>query len=484
MRLKCAGIGLILIVLVCAVFGLHRYWVEFRPLPVRFPAADQSLLKPFLDDRVPSREDYDGIVEYFQDGLVTYREPNLALVRYPGLPSNHGPLRDRVEGFARVAPLLAVWLRDNPTSNSIRARQAREILIDGITNGTDPQSPGYWGQIHDDDQLVVEASDIALTLWLLRDSIWPQLPLKTRNQAAQWLLQVNGKQIRDNNWHLFVVYVNLVVDSFGYPADMKNARDHYDRFKQFYLGDGWFSDGPRNQFDYYNAWGIHYQLFWIDQLSPSWDHEFITTSLDDFSKTFQYFIGPEGYPVIGRSICYRFAISAPLILDQQLPHPSVPAGVARRALDVTWQYFIRNGGISNGNMTQGYCGADSRVLDPYSGPASCLWGLRSLISALYLEPSSTFWSQPEAPLPVERSGYEMKIPATGWTVTGTKPDTIAIVNPSGGRSSARILKTERPILAFYDRWTGTSHRGDMYELKYDLREYRSDRPICDCIAPK
>ncbi len=483
MRLKYAGMGVTLVVLALAVFGFHRYWAWFGPLPVRFPAADQSLLKPFLDGRVPSRADYDGLVEYFQDGLVTYRERNLALVRYPGLPSDHGPLRDRVEGFARVAPLLAVWLRNNPTADSARARQAREILIDGITNGTDPQSPGYWGRMRDNDQLVVEASDIALTLWLVRDSIWPQLPLKTRNQAAHWLLQVNGKQVRDNNWRLFIVYVNLVIDSFGYPADIENARDNYDRFKQFYRGDGWFSDGPGNHFDYYNAWGMHYQLFWIDQVKPLWDHDFISTALDDFSRSFQYFIGPEGYPVRGRSICYRFAISAPLILDQQLPHPSVPAGVARRALDATWQYFIRNGGISNGNMTQGYCGTDSRVVDPYIGPASCLWGLRSLIGALYLDPSSAFWMQPEKPLPVEISDFQIKLPAIGWTVTGTKPGTIVIVNP-GGLPPSRLIDREKPLLEFYDQWTGTAHRAEMYELKYDLREYRSDRPICDCVLPK
>lgn len=483
MRWKYAGFASALVVVLCATFGLHHYWLDFRALPVQFPTADQKLLDPILDSRTPSRADYDRIVEYFEDGLLTYREPNLSLVRYPGLPSYNGPQRDRVEGFARVAPLLAVWLRNNPNPDSMRARQAREILADGIASGTDPKSPGYWGRMHDDDQLIVEASDIALTLWLSRDSIWPQLAPEVRNNAARWLLQVNGKKVEDNNWHLFVVCVNLVMDSFGYPADLKNAKAHYDRFKLFYRGDGWFSDGPANRFDYYNAWGIHYQLFWIDQVRPSWDHEFIATALNDFSKSFQYFIGPEGYAVEGRSICYRFAISVPLILDQNLPQPSVPSGVARRALDVTWHFFTRHGGISGGNMTQGYCGADSRVLDPYSGPASCLWGLRSLISALYLDPSSSFWTQPEEPLPVEKSNYEMKVPATGWTIKGIEPATIIITNPSGA-SPVRLVTPEKRILQFYDRWAGTSHRSEMHALKYGSREYRSDRPICDCISPQ
>jgi hypothetical protein len=372
-------------------------------------------------------------------------------------------------------------LRDNPSPNSVQAKQARQILIDGITNGTDPASPGYWGTMGPNDQLIVEASDVALTIWLMRDSLWPRLPLQTRNNAVKWLLQVNGKPVPDNNWHLFVTFVNLVVDALGYQADMSNALGNYTRFKEFYRGNGWFSDGPGMRFDYYNAWGIHYQLFWIDQVKPTYDHAFITTALDEFAGGFQYFIGPEGFPIMGRSICYRMAISTPLILDQQLPHPSVTPGVARHALDATWRYFIRNGGVSNGNVTQGYCAMDARVIDPYISPASCLWSLRSLISALYLAPSADFWTHPEEPLPVERSNYRIQLWPMNWTLIGIKPRVIVIEQSSGKPPTP--LRAENPLLAFYDRWTGRVHRDDNEDIKYGLREYRSDKPFCECVMP-
>lgn len=461
-----------------ASFASYRYWIVLGPLPRKFPAAEEARLKPFLENRPLSRSDYDGLEAYFQSGLSTYLEPNRSLVRYPGLPSNHGYLRDRVEGFSRSAPLLAVWLRGNHSPDSEQARQARRSLIDGITNGTNPASAGYWGTIGHSDQLIVEASDIALTIWMIRDSIWPELPLEVRNNAINWLLQVNGKRVPDQNWHLFVTYVNLVVHSLGYQADMENAWNHYARFKQFYRGDGWFSDGPGMRFDYYNAWGIHYELFWIDQVSPSYDHEFIVTALDQFAGQFQYLVGPQGLPIMGRSICYRMSISTPLILDQLSRHPLVSPGVARRALNETWRYFIRNGGVAQGNITQGYCAADARVLDSYSGPGSCLWGLRSLISALYLDATSAFWTQPEEPLPVEKGDYAIQMGPTGWTVRGTKPELIVIEKTTGKASAQFKLGSIRR--QWWDRVTNNATRDTNEEAKYGLREYRSDYPFCDC----
>src|SRR5207248_770688 len=83
-----------------------------------------------------------------------------------------------------------------------------------------------------------------------------------------------------------------------------------------------------------------------------------------------------------RSACYRMAAPVPLLLEQFDAVHGQP-GEARRALDATWEYFLQHNGAKDGNITQGYCGSDARVLDNYSGPASCLWGMRSLIAAIY-----------------------------------------------------------------------------------------------------
>jgi len=444
-------------------------------------APSEQALIPFMGDGPLTRKDFENLEAYFQDGFEAYKDAEGASAHYPGLSSDHRGRTDRIEGFTRMAPLLAVWVRAN-SPPSTQAQRSRQLLIDGLTHGSDPKSPGYWGQIHDNDQRIVEASDVALTVWLLRDSAWPDLTPATRLQVIQWLLQVNDKKVPDNNWHLFVTYVNLVVRALGYQDDEKEALAHYSRFRGFYKGDGWFSDGPEPRFDYYNAWGIHYQLFWIDQVAPTFDHAFITTALDQFAQKLVFLIGPNGIPILGRSICYRMAVSAPLILDQRLAHASVSPGVARRALDVTWRYFIRRGGVGNGRITQGYCASDARLLDNYSGPASCFWSLRSLIAALYLAPSDAFWEAPEQPLPVERSNYTIEFQQPGWIVRGSSPDLIVIDRPSG--SGPYPLKDEGLLLLTYDRLAKRAHRPENELAKYGGSEYRSDVPFCGCAVPR
>ena len=241
-----------------------------------------------------------------------------------------------------------------------------------------------------------------------------------------------------------------------------------------------FPTGRMVVFDYYNAWGIYYELFWIDQVDGSFDPNFIVSALGQYAKHLVYLVGPKGVPILGRSICYRMAITAPLILDQEFDRPLVDPGEARRALRLTWGFFIKNEGVTHGNITQGYCAADRKVLDSYSGPASCLWGLRSLISALYLPPSSKFWTEDETLLPVERSSYLVNFPQPGWRVRGTKPDLIVIVKDSGKHSFP--LEDEQPFLVVADRLTGRVHRPDNEGAKYGLSEYRSDLPFCGCAS--
>lgn len=442
---------------------------------------DTQRLTAFIRQQPPGRKDFDGLEAYFQDGFAAYKDETGSSASYPGLPSVHGHRTDSIEGFTRIAPLMASYLHSRPDPASRQAIQARQFLLAGWTHGADPRSKGHWGPIADNDQRIVEASDVALSIWLLKDSAWLELPPADRNNIVQWLLQVNRKQTPDNNWHLFVTFVNLVVSSLGYPVDLPEARRHYDRFRTFYRGDGWFSDGPGMRFDYYNAWGIHYQLFWIDQVDSSFDHEFITRAINDFARKLQYLVGPDGFPIMGRSICYRMAITSPLILAQKLSQhaqPSVRPGAARRALDATWRYFIANGGVDSGRITQGYCGFDPRVLDSYSGPASCQWGLRSLVSALYIAPSDAFWTTPEEPLPVELADYSLSFPQPGWTVVGHKPNRI-VIQATSSRGPIP-LAAENPLLILYDRATGKVHRPDNEAAKYGLREYRSDIPFCNC----
>jgi hypothetical protein len=330
---------------------------------------------------------------------------------------------------------------------------------------------------------IVEAADIALALWLSRHALWDQLSISERHQLASWLYGVNGKNIADNNWHLFVVLVNVVLDDLGMPADLTGANHHYERFKSFYLGQGWFRDGHDGEVDYYNAWGMHYPLYWIRVIDSQWDEDFLVKALSEFSSSFKYFFGPHGIPILGRSVCYRGGAPAPLIMASVDGAGGVSSGEARRALDLTWSFLVRHGAVAKGTVTQGYCGADPRVLDYYSGAASCLWSLRSLVAALSLPNDSSFWQAQSELLPVERSDFNLSLAAIGWTVIGDSStrDVSIRLKSNDGKPAPQILEYSRFRRAT-DAIFCRSRRPENGAAKYQAETYSSLEPFCGCAT--
>jgi hypothetical protein len=465
------SIFLVLIVFAVAASVAHSINRKIRLLP------DEDSLKPFRMEAQPRIKDYDSLARYFTHGFSLHKTPSGAGGSYPGLPSEHGPSVDRMEGFSRMAPLWGAWVGSGRPS----AAERLELITTfrrGLLAGTDPSSKGYWGAMRDNDQRIVEAADIALALWLLRDSAWNDLRAAEKKQVVAWLQQVNGKSIADNNWHLFVVFVDAVLEKLASVDNRAEAMRHYSRIKQFYRGEGWFSDGPNDVFDYYNAWGIHYQLFWLQQVAPEWDKAFIDRARSEFVTSYRYLLTPQGIPILGRSVCYRMAAPVPLILDQFGTKTIAPAE-ARRALDSSWQYFISHGGVKDGNITQGYCGSDPRVLDRYSGPASCLWGLRSLIAALYLPQDADFWKSSGGKLAIEQGEFTVDIKSIGWTLHGDQPTgNVEVRRRQGGKTVAlRPVSTKDKMLS---QISGRPLRPDNHAAEYDGATYSSLHPFCGC----
>jgi hypothetical protein len=390
-----------------------------------------------------------------------------------------------MEGFSRFAPLAAAWL-ESGRPNRVELTGGRTVdlaalIRRGLLNGTDAKSPGYWGPILDYNQRIVEAADVALILWLTRDLIWKRLDESERDQIHRWLSTARIRAVPDNNWHLFPTFVPLVLRELGRPVDLAAAREHYARLKTFYQGEGWFSDGPGRVYDYYNAWSIHYHLYWISRVDPTWDPKFIAASRSEFLKSYKYLIGRSGVPIRGRSICYRMAAPAPLVFDYAGGRRSTSAGEARRALDLTWTYFIRRNAVREGTVTQGYCAPDERLLDNYSGPASCLWSLRSLIPAFALPAGDPFWAGKAGTLPIDRGSYSLRVESVGWTISGdartgvttltaddSLPDSMTDLRSAGPWIELKALLTRRP------------HRPLNRPAKYERGTYHSEPAFCGC----
>lgn len=437
----------------------------------------------FEPGTAPDAVAYANLFRYFLEGFERHRSRSGARAHYPGLPSGHGRAIDGLEGFSRSAPLWGAWVRSGRpravTLSNGRAVDLADTFRRGLLAGTDPASRDYWGAIRDRDQRIVEAADIALALWLFRDTVWEELPVPERERVVSWLRQVHGKDVWDNNWHLLPVLVDAVLGALGRGGDEAGARAHYERFKTFHRGDGWFSDGPGDVFDYYVAWGIHYPLAWLRRIDPSWDPDFLAGASADFLGGYRHLMGPSGFPILGRSVCYRMAAPAPLVLGQETDPSIVSPGEARRALDAVWSHFISRGALRGGNVTQGYHGDDPRVLDNYSGPASGLWSARSLVAAFSFPEDSPFWRSAAGELPVERGSYRLDLAAPGWRVTGVRETgAIAIEVLRNPEKPDEPLEEYGPRKRLAGWLLGRASRPENRKAKYGRRFYRSDRPFC------
>ncbi len=446
--------------------------------------AESRVREEFLRD-APAEARYGKLFDYFAAGFLHHLSPGFSRVNYCGAGSVNTLAVNGLEGFARTAPLLAAWIRSGRQALFVDPVSGQRfdfnaVLKVGILHGVDPGSPHYWGAITDHDQRLVEAADIARTLWLTRASIWDQLTEAERHDITRWLQPATRAVTPQDNWILFPIVIDLVLTQLHAPGtdDSLMARAHrdFDRYKRFYLESGWFLDGP-GRVDYYNAWGITYDLFWLAQLDPGFDTDFIAAALRDSAALTAHLISPRGVPILGRSVCYRTALPVPVLAEGLVEPTSAPAGLDLRALDAVWRYFIAHDVLQDGALTQGYFAADLRFLDPYSGGGSCQWGLRSLVLAFMHAPGDKFWSAPAAQLPVEAADFRLEYPKLGWKIAGERRSgDITVEIPGNAASSApptpytwedRLLEVivRRPF------------RPGNYETKYDRRFYSSSRPF-------
>lgn len=387
---------------------------------------DTAIAEFFASGQQSLESECDYLVRYVAEAFEHYAVWDHTHAYYPGRSSQQSARTDAMEGVSRVLPVLAAWLsRDQGTTLcGLNGKQIEvtKILRSAFIAGTDPAHQGYWGKLQHYDQRVCESADLALALWLSRKHVWEQMTSAQQRQISDWFGQINHCKTVDNNWHLFPLTVQLVLKCL--TGEDNVAIEKYQRIKAFHVGEGWFRDGATGNYDYYNAWGFHYSLYWLDKISPEFDPVFIRTTLADFVRQYRYFFTPQGLPFFGRSACYRLAAAAPLLMavdhqsDVLSGEEAISLGEAKRAFKTSLEYFIANGAMRFGAPTQGIFADDVRLVDNYSGPASSFWSLRALNIALFCGDRCGLWEAKEEPLPVEQGDFSLLLPQINAQLIG------------------------------------------------------------------
>ncbi|GGJ21522.1 DUF2264 domain-containing protein [Streptomyces brasiliensis] len=385
---------------------------------MHLPAPDRTL-SPYTGC---ARAHWEAAADALLAAVEPYATGDRALYHLPGdHVSRSGRLSDGLEGYARTL-LLAAFRQDG----TVLGRYA-----EGLAAG----AGGVWPRIDDRSQPLVEAASIALALRLTRPLLWDRLDEPVRERAAVWLADALTAEPWECNWELFPVTVGGFLQEIGHETEAaRKAIDRgLERIERWYVGDGWYSDGPRRAFDYYNGWAMHLYPVLHAWLAGSTDlldlyGGRLERHLEDYARLF----GGDGAPMLqGRSLTYRFATAAPLWLGALTGRTPLSPGETRRLASGALKYFLERGAVDgDGLLSLGWHGPDEAFLQDYSGPASPYWASKGFVGLL-LPPDHEVWTATEEAGPAERTDAVTSLAAPNWLLQSTRSDGLVRLHNHG-----------------------------------------------------
>ncbi|WP_428950882.1 DUF2264 domain-containing protein [Streptomyces sp. cg35] len=380
-----------------------------------------------------TRAHWEALADRQLDALVPYATPGFAQYRLPGRASWSGVVSDGLEGFARTFLLASFRIAgagggtDDPGPSAVS--HLIERYTQGLTTGTDRDSGEAWPDLTDCSQQMVEAASIAIGLHETRPWIWDRLDTRVQERVVDWFTGFVGGRTWDNNWRLFQVVSEQFLASVGAPYSRSDIDGGLDRIEDWYVGDGWYTDGDGRNFDYYIGWALHlYPLLWARMAGPDGDDgrgKVYRERLNQFLSTYPHFFGGDGAPVHqGRSLTYRFAATAPVWMGALADCTPLAPGLTRRLASGTARHFVERGvPDERGLLPLGWYDTFLPSTQAYSGPASPYWASKGFLGLL-LPADHPVWTERELPLPVEQSEQYTALPAPGWLLHGTPHDGI------------------------------------------------------------
>lgn len=319
-----------------------------------------------------------------------------------------------MECFGRLMAGLAPWLAlpDDDSAEGAQRKQLREWALKSYAQAVDPSAPDYllWRQ---EGQTLVDAAYIAESFLRGYDALWLPLDSVTKQRYITEFTQLRRVDPPYSNWLLFSATVESFLRKAGAPCDNYRISSSLRKIEEWYIGDGWYSDGPHFAFDYYNSYVIH--PMYIEALEvfteagkhkkiwnmPDCDYHKAIERAQRFGMILERMISPEGtLPVFGRSITYRTGSLQTLALiswrgwlPKELSNGQVRSGMTA----VIKRMFGDNRNFNAGGfLTLGFNGSQPEISDYYTNNGSLYMASLALLP-LGLPADSAFWT--DAPQP-------------------------------------------------------------------------------------
>lgn len=309
-----------------------------------------------------------------------------------------------METFGRLMAGLAPWLSlpDDNSPEGKQRKQLREWALLSYKNAVDSTNSDYllWDK---EGQTLVDAAYIANSFLRAPKQLWDPLDEQTKRRYIQKFQSLRRVDPPYTNWLLFSAMVETFLLSVDAPYDAFRIHTAIRKIDEWYVGDGWYSDGTHFAFDYYNSYVIQPMYVEILEVLVGKNMMVKPDVLETAKKRMQRFgiilermVSPEAsFPAFGRSMTYRMGVFQPLALlslKGQLP-TELSEGQVRHALtQVMKRMFASKGNFSEkGYLQLGFVGHQPELADWYTNSGSLY--LTSLVFLpLGLPAEHSFWT--------------------------------------------------------------------------------------------
>lgn len=308
-----------------------------------------------------------------------------------------------LECFGRLMDGLAPWLTlpdDDSEEGKVR-KKLREQALMSYVHAVDPKSPDYllWRK---EGQPLVDSAFFSSALLRAPKHLWEPLDKTTKERIVTELKLLRRVKPPYSNWLLFVAMNEAFLLSVGEDYDPMRVDLAVKKINEWYVGDGWYADGERFHFDYYNSFVIQPMLLKVTEVMVERNrmekaiYEQALRRMQRYCEHLERLVSPEGtFPPIGRSLTYRTGAFQPLALlalRKQLPD-ILTEGQVRAALVAVHKSIFKDASNFNadGFLTIGFAGHQPELGDSYSNNGSMYLTSESFLP-LGLPANDSFWT--------------------------------------------------------------------------------------------
>lgn len=280
-----------------------------------------------------------------------------------------------IEAFARTMAGVAPWLETDASPD-------RDMVFDMAVKAFEKSfRPEQWTS----KQALVEAA-IMCQAFFSCPKLWKALSASTQTQVRNTFHAVAMRtRPYNNNWVLFSVMLDTFLKK---PLE----KEYLERLESWYVGDGFYTDGPVFHADYYNSFVIHPMLDIVLRHNHM-DRGTAVKRMKRYCEVLERQISPDGtFPPIGRSLVYRAGCFHALAYASLMDELPMPRAQVRCALTSCIMRFFDNESCfdDHGYLTLGFAGHQPEIANNYSNSGSAYFTVLVFLP-LGLPASHPFW---------------------------------------------------------------------------------------------